>query len=257
MKEQAKIRLLRHATLLIEINRKVFLIDPMLSSKNALDPVQNCGNKIRFPMVDLPIDNDELKKLLAEVDAVIITHIHRDHWDISAQLQIEKNKIIFCQPDDSEKIKAEGFKNVQPVDVKLEWEGITIYRTKGQHGTGEIGKRMGKVSGFVFKYKNASIYLAGDTIWCEDVKNSLSEFKPGVTILNAGGAKFLTGDPITMVPDDIIEVQKQLPQTKIIAVHMDTVNHCFITRAELLKALANNSALAEIMIPGDGETINV
>jgi L-ascorbate metabolism protein UlaG (beta-lactamase superfamily) len=116
---------------------------------------------------------------------------------------------------------------------------------------------MGEVSGFVFKYKNASIYLGGDTIWCEDVKNNLSEFKPPVTILNAGGTKFLTGDPITMVPDDIIEVQKQLPQTKIIAVHMDTVNHCFITRVDLLKALTKKSLSSEILIPEDGETINV
>ncbi len=84
---------------------------------------------------------------------------------------------------------------------------------------------MGEVSGFVFSHKKESIYLAGDTIWCEDVKKALVKFDPKITIPNAGGAKFLTGGPITMTPDDIIKVQEKLPKTQIVAVHMDTVNH--------------------------------
>lgn len=64
MKNKASIRLLRHATLVIEINHKKLLVDPMLSPKNGLDPVQNCGNEIRFPMVELPVGNSELTHLL-------------------------------------------------------------------------------------------------------------------------------------------------------------------------------------------------
>ena len=77
--KQNSIQLIRHATVLIKINNLTFLIDPMLSSKNGLDPIQNCGNDIRFPMVELPVNNEELDKMLSEVDAVVITHIHPDH----------------------------------------------------------------------------------------------------------------------------------------------------------------------------------
>jgi len=257
MNKQTKIRLLRHATLVIEIDDKKLLIDPMLSPKGALEPVQNCGNETRFPMVELPIDGFELNRLLKEIDVVIVTHLHRDHWDIAAQEMIEKNKLVFCQPNDAEKIRAEGFTNVQAVDSKLEWEGITLHRTGGQHGTGEIGKKMGEVSGFVFQYGNDSVYLAGDTIWCNDVEDALSEYKPAVTILNAGGAQFLTGDPITMTTGDIIQVHNKLPGTKIIAVHMDTVNHCFIKRTDLLAALSSKHLLSNVLVPIDGEIIKV
>ena len=61
------IQLLRHATLIITINNVKLLVDPMLSSKDALDPVQNCGNDIRFPMIELPVNSDELNKLLSIV----------------------------------------------------------------------------------------------------------------------------------------------------------------------------------------------
>lgn len=185
----------------------------------------------------------------------MVTHLHRDHWDVAAQSLVNKNKLIFCQPGDSDKIKEQGFKNVQPIGTSIDWEGIAISRTNGQHGTGEIGKKMGIVSGFVFKHQEKSVYLAGDTIWCDDVEKALLEFKPDVTILNAGGARFLTGDPITMTPDDIIQVHEKSLATKIIAVHMDTVNHCFIKRADLAEALAEKKPALKILIPGDGEEI--
>lgn len=257
MKERnkLKIRLLRHATLIIEMNGKRILVDPMLSPKDKLDPVQNCGNETRFPMVELPIDNSELTHLLSEVDVVIVTHLHRDHWDVTAQDLIDKNKLIFCQPGDEDTIKVQGFTNIQPISTSFDWEGMVINRTNGQHGTGEIGRKMGKVSGFVISHKGESVYIAGDTIWCEDVEEALFKYKPGVTILNAGGAKFLTGDPITMTPGDVVNVYEKLSQTKIITVHMDTVNHCFIKRTDLLKALKEKGLESKVMIPNDGETI--
>jgi L-ascorbate metabolism protein UlaG (beta-lactamase superfamily) len=256
MNTKTSVRLLRHATLVIELNNKKILVDPMLSPKNGLDPVQNCGNETRFPMVELPIDIPGINNIIEKIDAVVISHLHRDHWDIVAQKLIDKNKIIFCQPNDVEKIRDEGFKNIQSIDSSINWRGITIFRTKGHHGTGEIEKKMGEVSGFVFTHHQKSIYLAGDTIWCHDVEKSLLEFSPEVTILNAGGAKFLTGDAITMTPDDVIKVHQKFPSTKIIAVHMDTVNHCFDKRTDLMKALSNKK-ISSVVIPKDGETITL
>ena len=116
---------------------------------------------------------------------------------------------------------------------------------------------MGEVSGFVFTSGNESVYVAGDTIWCEAVEKALSDFKPKVTVLNAGGAKFLTGDPITMTPDDIMKVHEKLPKTKIIAVHMDTLNHCFIKRTDLSKALLQTKLTSYVQIPDDGEMIEI
>ena len=64
-----------------------------------------------------------------------------------------------------------------------------------------------------------------------------------------------TGDPITMTPDDIIQVHEKCPATKIISVHMDTVNHCFIKRVDLVKALSEKKPALKIQIPDDGTDI--
>ena len=255
-KQKTTIRLLRHATVVIELNGIKFLVDPMLSAKDAMDPVKNAANDLRIPLVDLPISSEAMNKIISDVDAVIVTHTHRDHWDAVAQKDIPKGKLLLVQPSDGEAIRKQGFEKVSAVNVSTEFKGLQITRTDGQHGSGEIGLRMGKVSGFIVSNGKIKIYVAGDTIWCSEVEQAIQKHQPDIIIVNAGEARFLQGDPITMGASDIIKVSKAAPKAKIIAVHMDTVNHCLLTRSELKKAL-DEVGVKGIAIPQDGELIEV
>ncbi len=120
-----------------------------------------------------------------------------------------------------------------------------------------IGLRMGHVSGFVIEYKKEKVYIAGDTIWCTEVEQALTTYKPNYTIVNAGAAQFDQGDPITMTADDVLKVCQKLPSTKVIAVHMETINHCDLTRDQLQKVLATNRIQKQCLIPKDGEWITL
>lgn len=251
------VRLLRHATLVVTLGGVRFLVDPMLSPKGAMDPVQNAKSSERIPMVNLPVSDQELTGILTQVDAILITHTHRDHWDAVAQNSIEKSKTIFCQPSDLNKIKEIGFTNVTSFSDKHAFHGIRIDRTGGRHGSGDIGQRMGDVSGFVLTKGNKRIYVAGDTIWCDEVKSALNQFKPTYTILNAGGAQFNMGDPITMTDSDVIEVANAHPKGKLAAVHMDTINHCMVTRSILKEKLAAKGLDKRVAIPEDGEQFSI
>ncbi len=251
------VQLLRHATMIIQWGDRKILVDPMFASKGEMDPVQNCGNEIRIPMVDLPVTSDELNKLLSEIDLVVVTHTHRDHWDAAAQKLVDKQKTVFCQPADVEKIKGQAFVNVAAVEHEVTWEGLKIIRTGGQHGTGEIGQKMGVVSGFVFDDGEFRIYVAGDTVWCDEVSTALTRFKPDVVVLNTGGAKFLTGGPITMTPADVLKVHEAVPESILIAVHMDTVNHCVVKRTDLRRTITGKNLDDVVRVPEDGERLRL
>lgn len=249
-----QIQLLRHATLIVEMHGLRLLVDPMLSPVGALDPVPNAANDRRIPLVPLPLNDAELDTLLHEIDAVIVTHTHRDHWDVAAIDRLRKNVPMLCQPPDRDTIAAAGFVDVQPIEEDLVWHGITITRTGGQHGTGAIGQRMGPVSGFVLQAQDEpTLYIAGDTIWCDEVATALHRFQPQITILNAGAAQFLSGAPITMTAADVAEVCRALPITQVIAVHMETINHCLLTRAQLRDQLVAVDLSDRVLIPADGE----
>lgn len=249
----------RNATLVINYAGKKILVDPMLAKKGAYPGFPGSFNShLRNPLVDLPI---ELNKLV-DADAVLVTHLHLDHWDDEAQKVIQKNKKIFVQNAEDEKIlKDQGFENVTALSDKIVWEGITLTRTEGVHGTEETVKKvpiLGKVSGFVFSHPNEkSIYLAGDTVWNKDVKNALDQFKPEIIILNSGAATITGLPPIIMDEKDVLAVIRYAPKAKIVATHMEAVNHCVLTRQKLKEVLEVEKLSSHVEIPKDGETINL
>lgn len=256
-RNRASVQLLRHATLLVHVGDQQWLVDPMLADRETMDPVQNASNTHRIPMVDLPLPATAIDALIAEADAIVVTHIHRDHWDAAARERIPKDKPIICQPADAETIRSQGFTQVTPVEDTLTRGSCVIHRTGGQHGTGETGKRMGTVSGFVLEAGAHRIYIAGDTIWCDEVKDALARHAPTTVVLNAGAAQFLTGDPITMTPADVIQVCRAVPQARVLAVHMDTVNHCLVRRTDLQQVLHENNLGRAVIIPQDGEVVTL
>lgn len=252
------IHFLRHATSIITINGLTLLVDPMLSEAGAMDPVANAGNQKRIPLIDLPMSERELKQLLQDIDAVLVTHTHRDHWDARAIELLPKDLPILCQPEDEQSIKQAGFSSVTPIASQYSWQGVEIQRTRGQHGTGEIGQKMGPVSGFFLQAEGEpSLYIAGDTVWCPEVQSALATFSPEAVMLNAGAAEFLVGGPITMTAEDVSRVCRAAPTARVIAVHFETVNHCRLTRAALKQHLEEEGLADQVQIPADGAVINL
>lgn len=245
-----KIQLVRHATLWLEYAGTTFLIDPMFSDPGVNPPIANSGDERRNPLVPLP---GALDAWLAP-DAVLVTHLHRDHWDEAAMKVLPKSSPLFCQPGDREAIASSGFADITVIGDSATFRGATLHRTGGRHGTGEIGRRMGQVSGFVLQAEGEpTLYIAGDTIWCDDVKTALDRYQPDMTIVNAGGARFAVGDAITMDEAGVIELIEYAPYTRVAAVHMDSINHCHVTRDVLRKKLAAENLLDRVDIPEDGE----
>lgn len=245
-----KLQLIRHATLWLQFGGNHFLIDPMFSDAGVNPPIMNSTNDRRNPLVPMPVPAEELLR----PDAVLVTHTHQDHWDAAAAAALSKSTPILCQPGDETKIGSSGFASVTAVHESVAFRGVTIIRTSGQHGTGEIGQEMGQVSGFVLKADGEpTLYIAGDTIWCDDVRQALDSHRPDIVVVNAGGARFAVGDPITMDADDVVNLCRYAPEAKIVAVHMDSINHCLVTRADLRGRLEEENLLHQVTIPEDGE----
>jgi L-ascorbate metabolism protein UlaG (beta-lactamase superfamily) len=248
-----KIRLIRHATMQITIGGVKLLVDPLFSQAEAMEPISNSPNQRRNPLVPLPVSIEEL----LNADAILLTHTHRDHFDTVAIEMLPKDKPLFCQPADEKKLKDFGFTKVHAINERIKWQEITFIRTGGQHGTGDIGREMGMVSGYVLQISGKSeLYIAGDTIWCDEVKEALDTYLPKVTVVFAGAAQFLTGDPITMTAKDIAAVCQTNLTMKVVTVHMEAFNHCLLLRKELKEFVRQQDLSGQVLIPYDGEEIS-
>src|SRR5215213_11962595 len=115
--ETVQIQLIRSATLVVSFAGHTLLVDPMLSAAGSMDPIENTPNSRRNPLVELPFDAKTLERLLARIDAVLVTHTHRDHWDSAAIELLPKRIPILCQPEDAARIRSDGFAEVLSVDA--------------------------------------------------------------------------------------------------------------------------------------------
>lgn len=244
----------RHATMIIEANSKRILVDPVFSDVGEMPPSPNLVCQSKNPLIRLETPIEEL----VNVDAAIITHLHRDHFDTPAIEKLPKTLKIFCQPGDGNTIIGSGFQNVTEVDKFISWDGLNIYRVNARHGEGEVLEKMGKTSGFIIEDKTKyRLYICGDSIWCEDVECAIKKFNPNAVVVNAGAATLPIGRPITMNESDMENVISAAPQAKIIAVHMEAWNHCMLTREGLKSYLSSKKLENRVVMPFENTRVEL
>lgn len=236
-----RLTLVRSATVIMELGGRRILVDPMLDDAGARPPIEGTANPVRNPTVPLPFPAEEIVR---DLDAVVVTHRHRDHLDARAEELLPRDVPVFCQPEDEDALRELGL-DARPVADDLDWEGLRIVRTPARHGSGAIAEALAPVSGFVV----GDLYLAGDTVWYEGVEETIGRQRPRVAVVNAGGAEFLEGGLIVMGVDDVREVVARVPI--VVAVHLEALNHCFLTRPELRRELPS------VLVPEDGETLEI
>ena len=236
-----RLTLVRNATLVLELAGKRLLVDPMLDEAGARPPVEGTRNPVANPTAPLPVPAEEI---VTRLDAVLVTHRHRDHLDGTAEELLPRDVPVFCQPEDEGALRELGL-DARGVDEDVEWKGLLIVRTPARHGTGPIADALAPVSGFVLD----GLYIAGDTVWYEGVEQTIERHRPRVAVVNAGGAEFTEGGPIIMGVDDVREVAARVPT--VVAVHLEALNHCYLTRAALI------AELPEVLVPADGETLDL
>ncbi len=236
-----QLTLVRSATVVLSLAGSRILVDPMLDDAGARPPIEGTEPQVPNPTVPLPFPAEQVVRGL---DAVIVTHRHRDHLDSRAEELLPRDVPVFCQPEDEEALRELGL-DARPIHDTVEWDGMRVTRTPARHGSGRMAELLAPVSGFVFD----DLYLAGDTVWYEDVEATVARHRPRVAVVNAGGAQFVEGGLIVMGIDDVREVAERVPT--VVAVHMEALNHCHLTRAALRKALP------DVLVPDDGETLEL
>jgi len=226
-----RLRLVRHATLLLETSLGRILLDPMLRAAGTTPPIENTPNQARNPLVELPIPAEDVVR---DVDLCIVTHLHGDHFDDL----LPRGVPILTQPESAAELQRRGY-----TDVSTSHPEIAM--TRGRHGRDDATvAALGPVSGWVVD----GVYVAGDTVWCDEVDRALAEHDPDTVVVNGGGAHFLGGEPIVMDVADVGRV-RAATDARVVVVHLEAINHCVEPRSAYRE-------LEGVIVPDDGEPVN-
>jgi L-ascorbate metabolism protein UlaG (beta-lactamase superfamily) len=240
--------LIRHATSVLEYAGRVFLIDPVLGG---IEPDPDDPDR-RLPLTPIPATGwDQVTR--AEV--LLQTHLHYDHFDAAAVRALPKSLPVLAQPEDVDQLRGHGFTYVTAVKPSTTIGEIAVIRTMARHGHGEAGDVFAPASGYILQAAGEpTLYLVGDSVWCEEVDEAIRQYSPDVIVVNGGAAHARGMGPITMTGADIVTV-REASDGELIVVHTDAFPHLTESRADLDAYFRERGVRERIHLPADGETI--
>lgn len=257
-----KITQIRNATLLLEVqssgNNIGLLVDPMLAPRAALPSLKYFGGQQqRNPLVDLP---SNAPTLLQRVTHCLVTHCRRGHFDhldrAGKQFLRSADIPVICMPRDADYLAARGIPT-QPLfgeQTQPFFHGH-ITPIPCVHGRGLIGSLMEHGHGYFIDLPGEpTLYIAGDTLLSNDVRLCLTQRQPRVTILPGGGARFDIGSKILMDATDVLAACA-LTSGNVVANHLEALDHCPTTRADLAAAAVHAGLRDRLCIPEDGAVL--
>ena len=184
--------------------------------------------------------------MLDKITACLITHCrtfgikalqHTNHLDGAGEAFLKSDSIPVTCP-------------------KSPYKGGQITAIPAQHGYSWVHHLMANGVGFFIELPDEpSLYISGDTIFTPEVKRALTQLQPDIAVVAAGSASLDVGDSLLMNPKDILSFVQAAPG-KVIANHMDALNHCPTTRTKLQYMLKEAGLQEKVWIPEDGEIMN-
>lgn len=247
-----QIQLVRSATIRVSMAGVVLLIDPWLAARGE---GRSYAGEVRSPLVDLPMPPEAV---VADVDAVLVSHLHSDHFDAAAVQAIPRATPVFAPVRDIAGLRALGVAAVAPVAGAVSVGPVEIVLTPGRHGPDEVLPAMGEVSGFLLRAPGEpSLYWVGDSLLCDEVRDVIRRERPGVIVVHACGADWEGAGPLVMDAAMVLKTVRLASFATVVATHLDAVDHATVSRADLEGAAAalDRQARRRLRIPADGETL--
>jgi L-ascorbate metabolism protein UlaG (beta-lactamase superfamily) len=243
-----------HSSLLIEIDGKRFLTDPVW--RNA-SPLQFVGPKRFFPA---PIPLDQLPHL----DGIIISHDHYDHLDDKTVVELSKKGTPFYTSLGVGPILEKWGIPKQQI-TEFDWwqkldlgNGFTITAAPARHFSGRsmFNRNQTLWASYAIKGPVHNIYYGADSgihpLFAE-IGEKLGPFD--IAMLEVGAYNELWKD-IHMGPDNATDAQLALKAKLMMPIHWGTFNLAFHTwtyPAERVIECAQQKHI-DLLLPAPGET---
>jgi len=211
-----------HATYLLNTGDLTVLTDPVFSERAS--PVSWAGpERLIPPVISL--------EQLPSIDAVVISHNHYDHLDLSSLKTLQKNNpsmLIFVPQGDKALLDAEGLINVSQFrwwqNVKVNQTEFTFTPVQHWSGRGITGKNTSLWGGWFLKSPSISVYHAGDTGYSNDFVVTQERLgTPDVAFIPIGAYKprsYMKNQHVN--PAEAVQIALDLQVTRSFGMHWGT-----------------------------------
>ena len=226
MKSKVNVTYLSGPTVILEIDGLRLITDPTLDAAGEMFMI---NDKPAYWKTEGPATND-----VGKIDAVLLSHDqHSDNLDHAGRELLQKVNNTFTTKIGAERLggNSTGLAPWESVALK---DGVTITGTPARHGPTGFEKVSGDVTGFIVSANGIQIYITGDTVFYEGIKEVAERFKPQYVFIFAGAAKPRGPFNVPMGTNDAIDTAFAFPYATIIPVHFEGWSH-YTETGEMLR----------------------
>ena len=201
------------------------------------------------------------------VDAVVLSHLHGDHWDRVARAGLDRRPPLVTTTHAARRLRRQGFSTHGLTTwsdhvIDKGDQALRVVSLPGVHARGPLGKLLPPVMGSLLEHQvhgetRLQVYLSGDTL-TGDHLDAIHERYPDidVAVVHLGGTRVLASTVTMDAPQGVDFLRRVRPRTAI-PVHYDDYK---IMRSPLSAFLdsVRQADLHDLVRPvRRGETVNL
>lgn len=254
--ENLRFAWLGHSSVILEIEGRRLLLDPMLSERSSL--VRWAGPR-RFHPAPITVEN------LPQVDAVLISHDHFDHLDRATIMALADRHLLFYTPIGVGQRLIDWGIEPQKI-IQMNWwdshrpNDLQITATPARHfsGRGLLDRDMTLWTSWTITGDRHRVFFSGDTGPTPDMAEIGERFGPfDLTFIEIGAYDEYWGS-IHAGPQVATEIHRQVKGRRMVPIHwatFDLAYHSWYTPAEEVVA-ATSETEVDLLNPEIGAVIN-
>ena len=168
---------------------------------------------------------------LPPLDAVVLSHLHGDHFDRVARADLARSQPVTTTPAAAKRLSRWGF-DARGLDTWAEEtlvkgeEMLTVESLPGIHARGVMGALLPPVMGSLIEHRvggevRQRVYISGDTLTGEHI-SEIARRHPDIdlAVVHLGGTRVLM-HTVTMDAEQGVDFLRRVEPTQAIPIHHD------------------------------------
>lgn len=213
---------------------------------------------------------------LPPVDAIVLSHMHGDHWDRVAQKGLDHGLPVVTTPDAAKRLQRRGFAHARGLSTwgqhTLTKGGTTLTMTSlpGRHAPGWSRRLLPPVMGTMLEFAAGDgaprrrLYISGDTLLVEELNEIPARFDAiDAGVLHLGGTRLPAGPrlpfglTVTMDGRQGAELAAMLGLPKTLPVHFDDYGVFASPLADFTREMERRGLADRVVEVARGATVTV
>lgn len=209
-----------------------------------------------------------LPALLPALDAIVLSHMHGDHWDRVATRTLPKETPVVTTPQAAGCLADRGFSATaelsawQTHEITRGAQTLRITSVPGVHGPGPLARLLPQVMGSVLEWvRDGQVtwrgYITGDTLYRPSLADILERCGPlDVVVPHLGGTKVL-GVTVTMDARQGADLVELLRPPVTVPVHYDDYTLFKSPLGDFVAEVGRRHLPGELRVVHRGQTVSL